>query len=228
MLVVLMSWVSMGLRGGVALVVVMSGSSSGPGPRGKVGRLLDEYKMDGVGEYLVERWTAEDAGDRLSLRALADEFNIRLLETRLAAVDSAPIEGTAENYYESLTGSEVSSGVRTQVRRRLEQAGIDVEELECEFVSRQAIHTYLTKTREVTQPPKDPSISDSSVRDTIDRLQERVRQVTVGRLERLRSAGTLTLGEFRVLVDVQVYCLDCGTQKSLSNLLSDGACDCEE
>lgn len=204
----------------------MSESTSGPGPQGKVERLIEEYGLEEFGDYLVDRWTTKDAGERLSLRALAREFNIRLLEARLTAVDSALIEGTAQQYYESLTDSEVSSGVRTEVRRSLEQAGIAVDELEAEFVSRQAIHTYLTKTRGVSQPTKDSSISSSSVRETIDRLQERVRQVTASRLERLRRAGGLTLGEFRVLVDVQVYCGDCGSQKNLSGLLENGGCEC--
>lgn len=206
----------------------MSTSSSGPGPRGKVEKLIEEYGLEEFGEYLVARWTAEDPDERLSLRALADEFNIRLLEARVAAVDSAPLKETAQRYYESLTDEAVSSGVRTEVRRTLEQAGIDVDELETEFVSRQAIQTYLTKTRGVSQPARESSITGSSVRETIDRLQERVRQVTTSRLERLRRTGGLTLGEFRVLVDIQVYCEDCRTQKSLSDLLSDGACDCQE
>lgn len=98
--------------------------------------MLEKYGLEGLGDYLVERWTAERADERLSLRALAREFNIRLLESRLAAVGEEPIEGTVESYYEALTDDEVSSGMRTQVRRRLEQAGIDVDELKDEFVSR--------------------------------------------------------------------------------------------
>lgn len=228
MLFVRLSWISLVLRSVGTSLGVMSESSSGPGPRGKVGRLIEEYDMEEVGEYVVGRWTSEDPDERLSLRALADEFNIRLLEVRLTEVDSAPVAGTVERYYKSLTDSEVSSGVRTEVRRTLEQAGIVVEELMDEFVTRQAIHTYLTKTRGVSPPTKDSSITSSAVRETINRLQERVRQVTASRLERLRSAGGVTLGEFRVLVDVQVYCGDCGTQKTLSNLLADGSCECKE
>lgn len=206
-------------------VLVMSGSSR-PGPRGKVSRLLDEYDLDGLGEFLVDRWTADDPDAQQSLRALAHQFNTQMLEARLAAMNAAPIEGTVERYYELLTDDNVSSGVRTQVRRDLEQAGIDVDDLQDEFVSRQAIHTYLTTTRDVSQPDKTSTISPSTVQQTIDRLRERVRQVTSSRLDRLRSAGGLTLGDFRVLVDVQVYCEDCGTQKSLAALLEDGACEC--
>lgn len=206
----------------------MSESSSGPGPRGKVERLLEEYDLQGVGEYLVDRWTAEDAAERSSLRALAHEFNVRLLEVRLTAVDEEPIEGTVQQYYEALTESDVSGGVRTQVRRRLEQVGVDVDELENEFVSRQAIHTYLTKTRGVSQPASTQAVDAESIRETIDRLRERLRQVSASRLERLRAAGEITLGEFRVIVDVQVYCSDCGVQREVSELLTAGGCECPD
>lgn len=228
MLFVRASWISWGVRGDVASLGIMSESSSGPGPRGKVNQLLEKYDLEGFGDYLVDRWTREDASERLSLRALAREFNIRLLEARLTEANSGPIEGTAEGYYESLSGENVSSGVRTEARRSLEQAGVDVDGLEAELVSRQAIHTYLTKTRGVNKPTGDSSISGSAVQETIDRLRERVRLVTTSRLERLRNAGELTLGEFRVVTDVQVYCRDCGTQQGLSGLLAAKGCDCSE
>lgn len=208
------------------VVTVMSDRSSGPGPRGKVSRLIEQDGLDGTGDYLVERWTAGDGESRMGLRALAREFNRRLLEARLAAADVDPIEGTAESYYEALAGEEASSGVRTEVRRRLERAGLDVGALEADFVSRQAVHTYLTSTRGVTREP-EPSVSPESVRGTLERLRERVRNVTAGRLGRLRDAGALALGDARVVVSVEVYCTDCGTQRSLSDLLAAGGCDCE-
>lgn len=183
--------------------------------------------MEEFGEYLIERWTATDDAVRLGVRTLAREFNVRLLEARLSSKDTEPIEGTAERYYDTLSGNDVSSGVRTEVRRTLEQAGIDVGKLEDEFVSRQAIHTYLTKTRGITPPDSTSSISTSSVEGTLNRLRERMRQVATDKIERLRDAGLLKIGDFRVIVDVQVYCEGCGAQQSVSDLLSSGACNCE-
>jgi len=205
----------------------MSDGSNGPGPRGKVSRLIEQDGLEGTGDYLVERWSAGDRESRMGLRALAREFNHRLLEARLAAADVNPVEGTAESYYEALAGEEASSGVRTQVRRRLERAGVDVEALRSDFVSRQAVHTYLTSTRGVSRET-EASVSPQSVRSTLDRLRERVRKVTTGRLQRLRDAELLTLGDARVIVSVEVYCNDCGTQRSLSDLLAAGGCDCTD
>lgn len=228
MLLVHLAWVSLVLRDIEASLGIMSESSSGPGPRGKVERLLEEYGLEEFGDYLVDRWTTEEPGERLSLRALARELNVQLVESRLAEVNVESVEGIAESYYESLSGDDVSSGVQTEVRRSLEQTGIDIDTLEGDFVSRQAIHTYLTKTRGANQSEQDSTITESAVQKTIDRLRERMRQVTTSRLERLRSATKLTLGEFRVIIDVQVYCRDCGTQQSISELIAAKGCDCKE
>jgi hypothetical protein len=202
--------------------------SSTPGPQGKVARLLAEHELRGVGEYLADRWTAEDTTERSSLRELADEFNVRLLEAKLVDAGGDPIEGTAESYYEALTGDDVSQGTRTRVRRTLEQAGLDVEQARAQFVSRQAIHTYLTKTRGISNSQATTSNTPSSVRETIDRLRERTRQVTTSRIERLRTAGAVSIGEFRVTVDIQVYCTDCGRQVEVTEFLGSQTCDCPE
>jgi hypothetical protein len=203
-------------------------SEEGTAPRGKVARILQSNEMEGFGDYLVERWTAEDADERLSLRALAREFNVRLLRSRLVETGGQPVRGEAETFYESLRGDSASRGEQTQTRRTLEQRGVDVDRLETEFVSRQAIHTYLTKARNVSQAESQSTASPSAVGQTIDRLRERTRQVTTSKLTRLRDAGAIVLGEFRVIVDVQVYCTDCGGQLDVSELLSTGGCNCEQ
>jgi len=182
--------------------------------------------MVGFGDYMVKRWTAQNADERLSLRALGREFNIRLLKDRLERRGEERIEGTEERYYEALTDDAVSSGVRTQVKRQLEQTGINVDELRSEFVSRQAVHTYLTKTRDVSQSNLSRSVNGASIRETIDRLQERLRQVSASKLAQLHRNGEIQLGQFRVIVDVQVYCSECGVQQSVSELLGAGGCGC--
>lgn len=197
-------------------------------PRGKVARLLMEYGIEEFGNYLVEKWTEDDSAERLSLRALAREFNIRLVEAHLMEVDAQPVRGEAENYYESLTGDSVSRGEKTQARRILEQQGVNVDELETEFVSRQAIHTYLTKERGVSKTVSHSSTSPSAARKTIARLRERTTQVATSKITRLRDAGAIFIGDFRVIVDVQVYCSDCGVQLGVTELLTAGQCNCRQ
>lgn len=219
-------WYASGLRWHEAKNATMS--DEGPAPRGKVARLLQKYEIEEFGEYLVEKWTADTSSERRSLRTLAREFNIRLLEAYLVEAGSQPVRGEAENFYDGLQGDSVSRGEKTQTRRTLEQRGIDVEKLESEFVSRQAIHTYLTKERAVSQGGAQSGASPSSARQTIDRLRERTRQVTTSKITRLREAGSIIIGDFRVIVEVQVYCSDCGAQLDVTELLTEGQCNCEQ
>lgn len=203
----------------------MTANDTSPGPRGKVIRLLEKYDIEEYGDELVARWTSQDREDRKSLRELARDMNVELLSIRLAETTGGSVSGEAENLYDLLTGDDVSSGERTKAERRLEKRGIDVEELRDDFVSRQAIETYF-KTRGVSRPEQQERVSVSDVESTIDKLRQRMKQVTASKIERLRKAGVLTIGSFRVIVDVQVYCDDCGEQYSIGELLKAQGCNC--
>lgn len=195
--------------------------------RSKVVRLIEKYDLDGIGDELAERWTRSD--DRMGLRPLAEFFNRELLRAVLADGSTDPLEGEIENTYRLLTDDDVSSGVRTQTRSRLEQEGVDVEQLSRDFVSRQAIHTYLTEYRDLEQPAESrtPPEQRERKRETIERLTNRLVAVTERALGDLRNTGYLTLGEYTVIVTVRVNCLECGTHRSVVDLLSDGGCDCQ-
>lgn len=203
----------------------MTANDTSPGPRGKVVRLLEKYDIEEYGDELVARWTSQDRDDRKSLRELAQDMNVELLSIRLAETTGGSVSGEAENLYNLLTGDDVSSGERTKAERRLEKRDIDVEELRDDFVSRQAIETYF-KTRGVSRPEQQERVSISGVESTIDKLRQRMKQVTASKIERLRKAGVLTIGSFRVIVDVQVYCDDCGEQYSIGELLKAQSCNC--
>lgn len=206
----------------------MSDDESGIDETGcKVGRLIEANGLDGLGDELVERWTAPD-GERSSLRELADRFNRRLLAAALAEAGVDTIDGEVENTYRLLTDDDVSIGVRTEVRNRLARQGIDVEELEGDFVSHQAIHTYLTKYRDAALERREagPEARRERERETIRRLESRTSAVTRDSLERLRDGGHLRLGDPDVLVDVRVFCADCGADFAVDELLRRGGCDC--
>ena len=202
-------------------------TSGGGGKSSKVARLIDEYDLgEGFGDELERRWTA-DGDERESLRDLADRFNRRLLESALTAAGTSTISGEVENLYRLLTADDVGSGMRTEAQARLERDGIDVDQLDRDFVTYQAIRTYLTEYRGAEY--EEPSASDQveTVLETIQRLRSRLRSITEGSLDRLRSTDRLTLGRFRLFVDVDVLCEDCGAQYGVVDLLERGGCDCE-
>jgi hypothetical protein len=187
--------------------------------------LIEEYELDGVGVELETRWTRQD--DRWSLRDLADWFNQQLLKKAIADAGVQPVDGEVANNYRLLADDAVSEGDRVQLRRRLEQAGIDVDTLLDDFVTYQAIRTYLKDVRDATYDYESETRTES-VREQVDRLVGRTETVVDGQLTQLERKGELTIGDFRVLVDVRAYCEGCNTQYEIATLLKDGGCDCME
>jgi hypothetical protein len=203
---------------------VMSTSNSTPGPRSKVERVIEKYGLEGLGDELERRWTGE-TGERESLRSLADRFNRAVLRAALDEAGSSPLDGEVENTYRLLRGDDVSPGMRTEVRRQLERDGVDREQVESDFVSHQAIHTYLREHRGAELETEEDSRVEKEAQ-TIRRLQGRISVVTESGLTRLANAGDITVGDFEVLSDVQVYCADCGSQYEAVELIERGGCDC--
>jgi hypothetical protein len=198
-------------------------STSHRGPRSKVARLIDEHDLDGLGAEMEARWTAED--DRMSLRALAAHFNKQVLRAHLAAADMDTLDGELENIYRLLTADDVSAAQRTRVRRHLEREGLDFDALEKEFVTYQAVRSYLKDYRDAEYESDD---RDPIARETgnLEQLRGRVETVTNGKLDQLRSNGELTLGSHRTVVDIKVVCEDCHAQYGVFELLDRGECDC--
>lgn len=203
-----------------------SDSDAGGGRRSKVGRIMDERGFDDLGAELERRWTSEGE-DAMSLRELADLFNRRVLADEAEAAGMQFLEGELENFYAILTDEDAGSETQVAVERRLDREGVDTEELTSDFVTHQAIHTYLTKYRGASQPTPDAESRLSDGRQTINRLQGRLSNVASNTLDTLANADALELGDADVFVNVTVVCNDCGTQQEINELLDDGGCDCE-
>ena len=196
-----------------------------PGRQGKVARLLETYEMEEVGDELAEAWVGE-SGDRKSLRELAEYLNKRLIEQMLEqAGEEQPFPGEVDTIYAAVTDDETSRGLEQEVRGRLERAGVDFETLSGDLVSYQAVRTYLTSDRgiEYAREERDPI---DSTRTQIQRLIGRLRAVSEQRIDDLESSGELTLGSYNLLVNLQLYCEDCGRQYSVEEVLENGGCDC--
>jgi len=204
----------------------MSQNQREPNRRYKVGRVVSEYGLDEFHEKLPDMWLGE-SGDPVSLRTLAERLNVALLRRAMEQAGADPLDGEAENAYRLLTEDDVSAGVRTQQRNRLQREGIDVESLESDFVTHQAVHTYLTQVLDVSKERTDETDPAEKHEQRVQRLRSRTEAVTDNSLAELRDADDLTLGDFNVVVDIQVYCRDCGTQYELGQLFRNGGCDCE-
>lgn len=199
-------------------------SDSGSGRRGKVEKLIDEHDLDGIGDRLERRWTAT-GDERKSLRDLADEFNRELLHATINDAEMQPLDGDIENVYRLLTADSVSAANRTRAERRLDREDVDVDQLRQEFVTYQAIRTYLKDHRGVSYSGETKDRTESE-KEHIQRLRGRVRAVADSKLTQLRRNGDIEFGSVRTLVEVNVLCEDCGTQYDIETLLDKGGCDC--
>lgn len=206
--------------------MVDSGESgdSGSGRRTKVARLIDEYGLEALGPEMEQRWTA-DGDDRLSLRALAEYFNQQLLEAKMTDAGMQPLSGEIENTYRLLTDDDVGSADETRTRRRLERNGLDVESTQQDFVTYQAIRTYL-KDHRGAEHATDDRPRTVVEGENIQRLRGRTKTVTEGRLKQLQRGDHISLGEFRVFTEINVLCEDCGTRYEVDELLERGGCEC--
>ncbi|TKX77572.1 hypothetical protein EXE53_25855 [Halorubrum sp. SD626R] len=195
-------------------------------PNSKVARVIDAYELDGLGAELERRWTGED-GDRTSLRDLATLFNRRVLAAAMREAGHSAVESDVESAYASLTDEEAGSADRMRKRRDLEQAGVDVDVVLGDFVTHQAVHTYLTSYRDAELPDRSDERIDRKI-ETLERLQGRTAAVTESTVESLVDAGELTDHDYELLVDVRAICPDCGSDYPVGDLLRSGGCDCDD
>lgn len=194
-------------------------------PRNKVAELIDKYDLTGLATELEEGWTATGDAHR-SLRELAEYFNRQILEQEFVNTGKQTLRGETETFYTLLTSEDVSEGDRVRARRRLEEQGIDVDELVDDFVSYQTVRRYLKNHRGATYTRAESDRLETEAQN-IQQLSGRVEAVAENKLQSLRDSSRLSLGEFRVTTDVHVYCEDCETRYSATGILSRGGCDCD-
>lgn len=190
----------------------------------KVGRVADEFDLEGVDEELVARRRGE-AGEPASLRTLADFFNVEVVRAALDRADESPLAGEAENIHRLLADDGVSSGTRIRVRKRLEGAGVDPGAVEAGFVSHPTMGRHLAECLGVERPDSTGDRFETA-RERILKMQSRAEAVTRNTLAGLASADLVAAGDLTVTVDAQVVCETCGVHGDVAGFLDRGGCDC--
>jgi hypothetical protein len=193
-------------------------------PRSKVARVMRSYALAELGDELERRWLGEGAEEQ-SLRDLAEWFNTQILSEAFEQAGEPPVSGEANNLYHLLTDDDVRAADRTRARQKLEQAGIDAEAILDDFVTYNAIYSYLTKVRGVSKSRETGDPVERG-RDRVQRLQSRLRRVTGDMVESLQSAEHIAETDVDVLVSVTVVCEACGTYHDIDEYLEAAGCEC--
>jgi hypothetical protein len=189
-----------------------------------VARVIDKYDLAQMGSRLEAAWTGE-TGERTSLRDLADEFNETILTVALRDAGGAPMVLEVSGAYETLSsGTEADA---TRARRRLERKGINVDAVESDFVTHQAIHTYLKRDRDASLPTDDGDRRKRKI-ESIEKLQGRLTAVTESALSSLAATDDLNGNDFNVIVNVRAVCPECEVDRSVSEFLREGGCNCTD
>jgi hypothetical protein len=191
----------------------------------KVGRGLIKYDLVELTDELAARWTAE-GDERWGLRKLAEWLNKQFLRVALEDADQSVSASDLETIYQQLTDDNVSRGTQTERRNELERAGVPIEEVERDFVSYQAVHTFLTDFSGLEYEEPDDAERLVSVRNTLAALRGRVIRVLESNFEYQRQADRLTLGDFDAGCDIYITCRECGERYDAIDLIDRGSCDC--
>jgi hypothetical protein len=192
----------------------------------KVGRGLIKYDLVELTDELAARWTAED-DERWGLRQLAKWLNKQFLRAALEDAGRSVSASDLETIYHQLTADDVSRGTQTERRNELERAGVPIEEVERDFVSYQAVHTFLTGFSGLEYEEPNDAERLVSVRRTLAALRGRVIRVLESNFEYQRQADRLTLGDFDAGCDIYITCRECGERYDAIDLIDRGGCDCE-
>lgn len=186
----------------------------------KIGRQIDSYDLRDLNEDLRYRRHEEET----SLRDLADFVNARILETAIDASD-ADIAGDAVSVYVALTGDDVSTRRRVDVTDQLSNAGIDVDELERDFVSYQSVRYHLQNCLDVDTSRHGVETLEEG-RGVVEWARTRDANVIERTLSRLQRTGAVTAGELTTTVTVTVECATCGNTYRIDEFLDRGSCEC--
>jgi|AntRauTorcE11898_2_1112593.scaffolds.fasta_scaffold01313_7 hypothetical protein len=193
-------------------------------PSSKVARVIRSRDLDGLGDRLEAAWTGED-GDRTSLRDLADRFNRAVLEAAIREAKGPVSEFDVESDYRTLTDESVSTADKRRKRRDLDTMGVDVDAVESDFLTHQAIYNYLTDYRDAELPDRSEGLARRKA-ETVERLQGRTSTVTESAIESLIASDDLSDHEYDVVVNLRVICSDCGSDYPAGELFRNGGCDC--
>jgi hypothetical protein len=186
----------------------------------KVGRNIDKYELRHLDTDLRRRRV--DDGE--SLRDLATFVNAQILDRAMSDAGAA-VAGDATAVYRALTGDDVGSGRQTEVRRRLANAGVQMDDVDRDFVSHQTVRDHLRTCLDV-ETSRNGTTDPDDAADLIGCVRDRNEQIIDRTLNRLHEADRLDTGPLDVTFSVRVSCERCGSTYRVDELLDRGGCEC--
>lgn len=186
----------------------------------KLDRKADEYNLPDLNEELFIRHQEKGA----SLRDLETFVNTRILESVMKETDIVLLDG-AESVYHQLTNDDIGQGKRAEIKSRLEQAGININKVQDDFVTYQTVRKHLQVALNV-DTGKQEAFDTADAESRVHRLQSRCEAVIAQTLEQLRRRGNLETGDLDLVLSIRITCESCGHSYRLRELIDSGQCHC--
>lgn len=182
----------------------------------KLIRVIDKYNLEGLGDELVEQWTATGP-HRKSCRELADFFNTRVLDAALREEgiiwDKSLVEDCAviiADKDRSLTGFDIQN------------RGVDTDDVEDDMLTYQTVHNYLTNIRGIDLN-KDPN----GIRDRINNLQQmqsKMETVASNTASRSINRDQIDGPVPSIEITAEYICQACGGRTKVTQYLQNRGC----
>lgn len=186
----------------------------------KVCQVVNGYDVGDVeAEFAVQYET-----DEVSLRGFADRLNAALIESALDSINEV-LHGDPLILYRTLTDASVDGEYQAQTKDALVYAGVDVAELQDDFVSHMTVRKHLRECRELETGQSDTPTVDgvqSKIEYSLDYATRTIRQVLTG----LEDSGKIASGDLDVTVTARLICTECNTTYRVAELLEHRGCDC--
>lgn len=191
--------------------------------RPKVKRVAEEYHLEGVTDELEHRWAATGE-EHQSLRELADFVNKQMLESEIDRTSDFPQAQDVEHIYNVLQSDNVSPGRLQELKRNLDRRGIDIDKLTSDFVSHQAVHSYLRDYQGVEYEASEQTIEDDL--EIVQRVRGRLIAVIESIIDKNQSKEDFDASEYGVYIDIRIQCEECQRSMTLVNYFKNRGCDC--
>lgn len=182
----------------------------------KVCRVLDERDMERYEDRLIDQWQA-DKPQRKGYRQLAEWLNTMMLRREMDRAGLSTLGNEPESKYERLRDDDET--VAAEVRTDLRNEGIDVEDLDADFVSYGVVRTHIKECLGLDRDVESTDWEEDAIAYTRDhatgKLEDAVRSL-VGK-------GELSAcGDIDVHVTLEVECEGCHSRVPIDRALRRG------
>lgn len=189
----------------------------------KVGKIAEKYNAQKMANSLGDMWREEDE----SVREIATTFNIHILNLAMENTGMNNLEGEVENIYRLLKDDDVSKAEQIRAKRRLEQNGLEPDEISTDFVSYQTVYRHLTNCLELQNSDLENSEAKrAKIEKRIRSLTNRTNLVISKTLKQLSKSFNSGVQKPNVTLSVTVWCDECGTSMNLEDVLTGDQCQC--